>query len=71
MCYYIFNALGGDDELVFNQTEYMKSRRESKKTFSALVDKEKMEKLEKKLKDENLSKTKWLEKKIDEELDKK
>ncbi len=56
--------------MVFDQNEYMKTRRESKKTFSALVDRDKIEKLEEKLKQENTSKTKWLERKIDEELNK-
>lgn len=55
--------------MVFDQAEYMKTRRESKKTFSALVDREKMEKLEEKLEKENVSKTKWLETKIDEEIE--
>ena len=48
----------------------MKKRREGRKTFSALIDKEKAENLEKKLKEENKSKTSWLEEKIDEELKK-
>lgn len=48
----------------------MKSRREGKKTFSALIDKEKAEAIEKKLKEENKTKTLWLEEKIDEEIKK-
>ena len=46
----------------------MKKRREGKKTFSALIDREKAEGLEKKLRDENRSKTSWPEEKIDEEI---
>ena len=46
----------------------MKKRREGKKTFSALVDGKKAEKLERKLRAENRSKTSWLEEKIDEEI---
>ena len=46
----------------------MKSRREGKKNFSALIDKEKVESLEKKLKAEYKTKSAWLEEKIDEEL---
>lgn len=48
----------------------MKARRENKKTFSALIDKEKAESLEVKLARENKSKREWLEEKIDEELEK-
>lgn len=48
----------------------MKARREGKKTFSALIDREKAETIEKKLRQENKSKTAWLEEKIDEELKK-
>lgn len=46
----------------------MKSRREGKKNFSALIDKEKVELLEKKLNSKNKTKASWLEEKIDEEL---
>lgn len=48
----------------------MRKRREGKKTFSALIDKEKADSLEKKLQEENRSKTSWLEEKIDEEIGK-
>lgn len=48
----------------------MKARREGKKTFSALIDREKAEAIEKKLRQENKSKTAWLEERIDEELKK-
>lgn len=51
-----------------SRADYMKKRREGKKTFSALIDREKAEGLEKKLRDENRSKTSWLEEKIDEEI---
>ena len=47
---------------------YMKSRRENLRTFSAEVNKEKMEALEKKLSQRKLSKKEWLDSKIDEEL---
>lgn len=46
----------------------MKSRRENLRTFSAEVDKEKMEALEKKLSQKNQSKKEWLDSKIDEEI---
>ena len=48
----------------------MKSRRKGKKNFSVLIDKEKAEKLEKKLDSQNMTKSAWLEEKIDEELEK-
>lgn len=51
-----------------SRADYMKKRREGKKTFSALIDREKAEGLEKKLRDEKRSKTSWLEEKIDEEI---
>lgn len=49
----------------------MKSRREDKKTFSVLIEKEKLERLEGKLKEQNITKKQWLENKIDEEFQKK
>lgn len=48
----------------------MKARRESKKTFSVSVDKEKMEKFETKLVEQKRTKAEWLNEKIDEELTK-
>lgn len=48
----------------------MKSRREGKKNFSVLIDKNKAENLEKKLKSQSKTKAAWLEEKIDEELKK-
>ncbi|MFG6378949.1 MAG: hypothetical protein K1W19_11650 [Lachnospiraceae bacterium] len=53
-----------------SRADYMKKRREGKKNFSVLIDAEKADKIEKKLKDENKTKTSWLEEKIDEELKK-
>ena len=43
----------------------MKSRRENQKTFSAVIERKKMESFEKRL-----HKTEWLNEKIDEELSK-
>lgn len=48
----------------------MKARRKGKKTFSALIDRNKAEAIEIKLQRENKSKTTWLEEQIDEELKK-
>ncbi len=46
----------------------MKKRREGKKNFSALIDADKIDAIEKKLKEDNKTKTSWLEEKIDEEI---
>ena len=48
----------------------MKSRRESRKTFSVLIDRQKAEAIEEKLRSENKTKSAWLEEKISEELKK-
>lgn len=48
----------------------MKARRESKKTFSVSVDKEKMLRFEKVLNEQKKNKSEWLNEKIDEELKK-
>lgn len=70
--YYDYNALHKEVKTIaeISRADYMKKRRENKKTFSALINKEKMEVLEKKLELEQKSKTSWLEEKIDEELKK-
>lgn len=46
----------------------MKQRREDKKTFSVLIDKEKIDKLEHKLQEDNKSKKQWLEEKIEQDV---
>nr|DAP86448.1 MAG TPA: zipper dimerization domain transcription factor-like protein [Caudoviricetes sp.] len=48
----------------------MKSRRENQKTFSAVIERKKMESFEKRLHEIGKSKTEWLNEKIDEELSK-
>lgn len=53
-----------------SRAEYFKKRRESKRTFSVVLEREKFEKLEKKLFQQNTTKTEWLNRKIDEELGK-
>ena len=53
-----------------SRAEYFRERRKSKKSFGALLDREKVEKMEAKLKDQNTTKAEWIEKKIDEELSK-
>jgi hypothetical protein len=51
-----------------SRAEYFKKRRESKKTFSVVLKRDKMERFEQKLQESNQTKTEWLNKKIDEEL---
>lgn len=51
-----------------SRAEYMKSRRESRKTFSVVLEREKLEKFEDKLQKQKRTKTDWLNEKIDEEL---
>ncbi len=48
----------------------MKARRETKKTFSVSVDKDKMVRFEEKLNQQKKTKSDWLNEKIDEELKK-
>ena len=60
----------GGKTIAKSRADYMKSRREGKKNFSVLIDKDKAEKLEEKLVSENKTKSAWLEEKIDEELKK-
>lgn len=51
-----------------SRAEYFKERRKSQKTFSVVMEREKMERFEEKLKKKNQTKTEWLNAKIDEEL---
>ena len=51
-----------------SRAEYFKERRAKYKSFTVEVEREKMERFETKLKEDNTSKTDWLNKKIDEEL---
>ena len=53
-----------------SRAEYFKERRAKFKSFTDEVEREKMEKFEKKLSDTQTTKTEWLNKKIDEELSK-
>lgn len=53
-----------------SRAEYLRKRREDKKTFSVLIDKEKFDKLEHKLQNDNKTKKQWLEEKIDNDTKK-
>lgn len=54
-----------------SRASYFRKRRENKKTFGALIDKDKIESLEIILQERNQSKKDWLESKINEEISKK
>lgn len=56
-----------------SRADYFKERRKGKNTkaFYVEVERDKMEKLEKKLSQENRTKKEWLNEKISEELEKK
>ena len=52
-----------------SRADYFRERRKERKAFNVLLEKEKLERLEEKLKKDNKTKTDWLNKKIDEELE--
>ncbi len=54
-----------------SRAEYFKQRRTKFKSFTVEVEREKMERLEKKLSDKQVTKASWLNEKIDEELGEK
>lgn len=60
-----------DEKTRPSRAEYFKNRRETRKHFNVLIDRQKAEAIECKLKSENRTKANWLEEKIDEELKKK
>lgn len=51
-----------------SRADYMKQRREKARNFSAELDREKFEKLEKKLSEKGITKKEWLDNKVDEEI---
>ncbi len=51
-----------------SRADYFKERRKTIGQFSVSVAREKLEALDKKLKEQNKSKTTWLNEKIDEEI---
>lgn len=53
-----------------SRAEYFRDRRKKFKSFSVEIEREKMERFEKKLSEEATTKAEWLNKKIDEELGK-
>lgn len=53
-----------------SRAEYFRERRKNKKQFSVLSDRERVEALEAKLREQGKTKVKWFEEKADEELGK-
>ena len=53
-----------------SRADYFRQRRENRKSFSVLLEREKAEKFEQKLKELNKTKAEWLNERIDEELKK-
>lgn len=53
-----------------SRAEYFRERRKTKKQFSVLSDRMRVEALEEKLRQQGKTKTKWFEEKADEELSK-
>jgi len=51
-----------------DRSEYFRARRQSMKQYAFLIDKERAEKFEQKLKERNIGKTEWFRQKIDEEI---
>ena len=53
-----------------SRADYFRQRRENRKSFSVLLEREKAEKFEQKLRELNKTNAEWLNEKIDEELKK-
>lgn len=53
-----------------SRADYFKERRATRKDFGVLIERSKLEEFEEKLKSQNITKTSWLNEKIDEELQK-
>lgn len=53
-----------------SRADYMKQRRKNTKNFSVELDKEKFDKLEQKLSEMGITKKKWFNDKVDEEIGK-
>lgn len=51
-----------------SRADYMKERRKKTRNFSVELDKEKFDKLEEKLSEKGITKKKWLNDKVDEEI---
>lgn len=70
----IYNGSALQSEVIIiadnSRADYFRQRRENRKSFSVLLEREKAEKFEQKLKELNKTKAEWLNERIDEELKK-
>lgn len=70
----IYNSSALQSEVIIiadnSRADYFRQRRENKKSFSVLLEREKAEKFEQKLRELNKTKAEWLNEKIDGELKK-
>lgn len=53
-----------------SRADYMKERRKKTRNFSVELDREKFDRLEEKLSEQGITKKKWLNDKVDEEIGK-
>jgi len=51
-----------------SRADYMKERRKTTRNFSVELDREKFDELEKKLSEKGITKKKWFNEKVDEEI---
>ncbi len=68
MYYIASNQQGGDVLVERKRADYFKERRKTIGQFSVSVPREKLEALDRKLKEKGTTKTAWLNQKIDEEI---
>lgn len=68
--YYCGALQGGEMVATESRAEYFRERRKTKKQFSVLSNRERVEALEAKLKKQGKTKVQWFEEKADEELGK-
>ena len=64
----VMHNQGGESVSQRDRAQYFRDRRKKFKYFSVEVEMQKMERFEEHLKQKNISKTDWLNEKIDEEL---
>lgn len=57
-----------NEKFISSRAEYFRERRKIMKQFNVMLDRDKVEKFEKILNEQNKTKVKWMNEKIDEEL---
>lgn len=68
--YIVARNKGGDVVPPESRAEYFRDRRKKYKSFTVEIEREKMERFERVLGDEGITKAEWLNQKIDEKLGK-